>query len=61
MNYIPSEWAHRAVNTGSEEFVFLGVFPAATGRDYSFIGVGKENFHKVVVERDGQPAVIDHP
>jgi glucose-6-phosphate isomerase len=61
LNYIPSEWAHRTVNTGDEEFVFLGVFPAAAERDYSFIGVGKENFHKIVVERNGRPEVIDRP
>lgn len=61
MNYIPGEWAHRTVNTSGEDFVFLGIFPAAARRDYSFIGIGKENFRKVVVERNGRPEVIDHP
>jgi glucose-6-phosphate isomerase len=37
MNYIPGEWAHRTVNTGREDFVFLGIFPAAAKRDYSFM------------------------
>jgi glucose-6-phosphate isomerase len=61
LNYIPSEWAHRTVNTGDEPFIFLGVFPAAAERDYSFIGLGKENFRKIVVMRDGQSLVVDHP
>jgi len=61
INYIPSGWAHRTVNIGEGEFVFLGIFPSATKRDYSFIGLGKENFYKIVVERDGKPVVIDHP
>jgi glucose-6-phosphate isomerase len=61
INYIPSEWAHRTVNTGDDEFVFLGFFPASAKRDYSFIGVGKENFHKVVVKQNEKTEVIDHP
>jgi len=61
LNYIPPGWAHRTVNTGDEDFVFLGFFPSAAKRDYSFIGLGKENFKKVVVKRLGKPEVIDHP
>lgn len=61
LNYIPSEWAHRTVNTCEDEFVFLGIFPASAKRDYSIIGVGKKNFNKVVLKRSGKPEVIDHP
>jgi len=61
INYIPSEWAHRSVNIGDTEFIFLGFFPSAAKRDYSFIGIGKENFHKVVVKRNGKSEVIDRP
>ena len=61
LNYIPPGWAHRTVNTGEEDFVFLGFFPASAKRDYSFIGLGKENFLNVVVKRMGKPEVISHP
>jgi len=61
INYIPSNWAHRAVNTGSEELIFLGIYPASSRRDYSFIGIGKKNFLKIVVNENGIPAVIDNP
>jgi glucose-6-phosphate isomerase len=61
LNYIPSEWAHRTVNTGNDDFVFLGIFPASAKRDYSFIGVGKKNFQNVVIKINGKPKVIEHP
>lgn len=61
INYIPSGWAHRAVNTGKEVLIFLGTYPAESKRDYSFIGKGKKNFLKIVVEKDGLPEVIDNP
>jgi glucose-6-phosphate isomerase len=61
LNYIPSGWAHRSINTGDEPLVFLGIYTADAVRDYSFIGVGKENFHKCVVKRGGKVEVINHP
>lgn len=32
--YIPPLWKHRSVNTGSEPFVFLSVYPSQSGQDY---------------------------
>ena len=61
MNYIPSGWAHRAVNCGSDGLIFLGIYTAEAKRDYSFIGIGKENFNKIIVKRDSKVCVIDHP
>ena len=61
INYIPSGWAHRSVNTGKEELVFLGIYPAESERDYSFIGKGGKNFLKIVIEKNGLPQVVDNP
>jgi glucose-6-phosphate isomerase len=61
INYIPSNWAHRAVNIGNEDLVFFGIYPASSKRDYSFIGQNKKNFIKMVVERNGEVLIIDNP
>ena len=58
INYIPAPYAHRCINTGSQPLVYLGIFPADTERDYSF---DSKNFKKLVVERDGQVALVDNP
>jgi len=35
--YIPPGWGHRTVNTGSEPFRFLAVYPGAAGHDYETV------------------------
>jgi glucose-6-phosphate isomerase len=35
--YVPGGWAHRTVNTGNENLVFIAVYPATAGHDYDFI------------------------
>jgi len=57
--YIPPYWAHRMVNTGQEEFIFFGVYPADAGHNYGEIE--KRGFAKVVVERNGQPTLVPNP
>ena len=59
VTYIPPYWAHRMVNTGQEEFIFFGVYPADAGHNYG--DIEKHGFAKVVVERDGQPTLIPNP
>ena len=56
---IPPYWAHRTVNIGAEDFVFLSVWPAEAGHDYGTIE--RDGFRKLVVRRDGKPRVIDNP
>jgi glucose-6-phosphate isomerase len=58
--YVPPRWAHRSVNTGRDaDLVTLFAYPGNAGHDYATIeGRG---FRKLVVERDGAPAVIDNP
>ncbi len=55
--YVPGHTAHRTVNTGPEPLVYLGVYPASAGHDYEAIAT--RNFRKVIIEKEGQPAMED--
>jgi len=57
--YVPSFWAHRTINVGSEKLSFLYAYPSDAGHDYCTIR--KRGFAKLVVERRGHPIVIDNP
>ena len=57
--YVPPYWAHRTVNVGDEDFVFFSVWEARAGHDYGTIE--RDGFRKLVVLRDGGPAVVDNP
>ena len=57
--YVPPYWAHRTVNIGDEDFVFFSVWEARAGHDYGTIE--RDGFRKLVVMRDGQPALVDNP
>ena len=59
MVYVPKRYAHRSVNIGKEPFVQFFVFRADAGHDYGTIET--KGFRKLVVERDGDFAVIDNP
>ena len=57
--YVPKRYAHRSVNTGSERLVTFFAFRADAGHDYGSIETG--GFRKLVVERGGEPVLIDNP
>lgn len=58
--YVLPRWAHRSVNTSpTEDLVFYFVYPGNAGHNYGTIE--QQGFRKLVVERDGRPAVIDNP
>lgn len=58
--YVLPRWAHRSVNTGGEEdLVTFFAYPGNAGHDYGTIET--QGFRKLVVERDGQMAVVDNP
>jgi glucose-6-phosphate isomerase len=57
--YTPNSWAHRTANTGSEDLVFLSVWPAATEYDYEAIRE-QGGFPKRIVERDQAAVVVDN-
>ena len=53
VGYIPPRWAHRTVNTGSEPFRFLAIYPGAAGHDYQRVlrgGMGA----RVIRDGDGR-------
>ncbi|MGO8696747.1 MAG: glucose-6-phosphate isomerase family protein [Limisphaerales bacterium] len=54
--YVPGRTAHRTMNTGRVPLTYLGVYPAKAGHDYA--AIAGRNFRCVVIERDGQPALI---
>lgn len=55
--YVPGYVAHRTVNTGSIPLVYLGIYPARAGHDYT--AIAGRNFRKVVICRENQPVVMD--
>ena len=57
--YIPPRWAHRSINTGAQDLVTYFVYPGHAGHDYGTIE--QYGYRKLVVARDGQPAVVDNP
>lgn len=58
--YVPPRWAHRSVNTSlSEDLVTFFVYPGHAGHDYRTIE--SQGFRKLVVERGGQPQIVDNP
>ena len=58
--YVPPRWAHRSVNVSvDEDLVTFFVYPANAGHDYGTIET--QGFRKLIVERDGQPKIIDNP
>jgi glucose-6-phosphate isomerase len=55
--YVPGFTAHRTVNVGAVPLVYLGVYPAAAGHDYSTIA--ERNFRKVIVALNNRPVMIE--
>ena len=54
--YVPGNTAHRTMNTAAVPLVYVGIFPAQSGHDYATIA--QQNFHHVVIERDGKPVML---
>jgi glucose-6-phosphate isomerase len=57
--YVPPRWAHRSVNTGSDDLITLFAYPGHAGHDYGTIE--QQGFRKLLVERDGVAAIVDNP
>jgi glucose-6-phosphate isomerase, archaeal len=55
--YVPGHTAHRTINTGVTDLVYVGIYPAAAGHDYGPIAT--RNFRKVVVAVNGCPTMLD--
>jgi glucose-6-phosphate isomerase len=57
IGYIPPGWAHRSVNTGTEPYSFLAVYPGGAGHDYGWVldnGMG-QRARSVASVTDGEP------
>ncbi len=54
--YIPPGWAHRTINTGTEDFIMLATYPETAGHDYG--PIQEKGFIKRVVEINGQVQVV---
>lgn len=57
--YVPPRYAHRSINLGNEPLVTFYTFRADAGHDYGTIET--KGYRKLVVEKDGKPAIIDNP
>jgi len=58
--YVPPRWAHRSVNTGSQEdLVTFFVYPANAGHDYGTIET--QGFRKLALEVNGRLQISDNP
>lgn len=57
--YVPGRWAHRSINIGSEPLIMFFVYRGDAGHDYGTIE--EKGYHKIVVEKDGKPVVLDNP
>ena len=58
--YVPGNYAHRSINTSDlEPLVTFFALRGDAGHDYGKIE--SKGFRKLIVEKDGQPEVIDNP
>ena len=58
--YVPPYWAHRSINTGSnEDLVTFFVYPGNSGHDYG--SIEKHGFRKLVMDLAGTPEIVDNP
>ena len=58
--YVPPCYAHRSVNVSPDQpFVTFFVYRSDAGHNYGAIET--RGFRKLLVERNGQPTIIDNP
>ncbi len=57
--YVPPYWAHRSINVGDEDFVFLAVYPGDAGHDYG--SIAEKGFAKIVVKDNKGYKIVDNP
>lgn len=57
--YVPPYWGHRSVNTGTDTFVFLAVYPADAGYDYG--SIAEKGFAALLLEKAGKASLVANP
>jgi len=59
MVYAPPCWAHRSINTGTDDLTLFFAYPGHSGHDYGTIE--QRGFRKLVIQRNGCIEVVDNP
>lgn len=54
--YVPGHTAHRTMNTGTVPLIYIGVYPARAGHDYT--SIAQNNFRCMIVDRGGAPVMV---
>lgn len=54
--YVPPGWAHRTVNTGDEDLIFLAVYHGDAGHDYA--SVERDGFGARIIATSEGPEVV---
>ena len=58
--YVPKRYAHRSINVDpAEQLITFYVYRADAGHDYGTIET--KGYRKLLVDKDGQPTIIDNP
>lgn len=57
--YVPTRYAHRSINVGTDPLVTFFVFRADAGHDYGTIET--KGYRKLIVEINGKAEIIDNP
>ena len=58
--YVPPRYAHRSINVSPDEkLITFFVYRADAGHDYGTIET--KGYRKLLVEKDGMPAIVDNP
>jgi len=56
--YVPPGYAHRSINVGDEEFIFLAVYPSDAGHNYG--DIKEKGFRKLVMKKGDGYEVVDN-
>lgn len=59
LHYIPGQWAHRTINTGSVPLVFLAIWPANAGHNYG--AIAEKGFSTLVLKGQDGPKMVPNP
>jgi len=58
--YVPPRWAHRSVNSGTQEdLITFFVYPGNAGHDYG--SIERQGFRKLVLAYEGRAEIVDNP
>ena len=55
--YVPGQTAHRTMNTGTVPLIYIGVYPARAGHDYT--SIAQNNFRCMIVDRGGESVMVE--